>query len=151
MVRNHLSLIWILHCNVWCILLALNSPYNSWTMALLSLFLFCWASAKSNNGCPNLVFVASGKAGRLPDRSSTPWLNAGTQHLCAMNTMILIMILTPNPCCPDTCCQTLRQYHLGVEAVMGTGMVTFAFIFFFGILERYGRGTLSLSKKPFTG
>ena len=102
---------------------------------------FCWASAKSNNGCPNLVFVASGKAGPLPDRSSTPWLNAGTQHLCAMNTMILIMILTPNPCCPDTCCQTLRQYHLGVEAVMGAGMVTFAF--FCGILESYERRTAS--------
>ena len=47
-------------------------------MALLSLFLFCWASAKSKNGCPNLIFEASGKAGPLPDRSSTPWLNAGT-------------------------------------------------------------------------
>jgi len=44
-------------------------------------------------------------------------------HVCAMNTMILIMILTPNPCCPDTCCQTLRQYHLGVEADEGSVLV----------------------------
>ena len=62
-------------------------------------------------------------------------------HVCAMNTMILIMILTPNPCCPDTCCQTLRQYHLGVEAVMGAGMVTFAFLC--DILENYERRTAS--------